>query len=95
MIIISLALSLIFNLVGMYINYKTFKETDRLKWSYKMPGGECMVEIGFGLLAVHKYAMRQDGQNSHRVRFAPITFFLQLLILGIVIYLITLLLSIP
>ena len=72
----------------MYINYKAYKESNYLKWSYKMPGGECMIEFGFGLLVVHKYAMRKDAQNSHRLIFEPITFFLQLFLIGILIYLI-------
>ncbi len=85
-IIISLAISLVINLILMYINYKNYKESNYLKWSYKMPGGECMIEFGFGLMVVHKYSMRKDGENTHRILFEPITFIIHILLTGIIFF---------
>lgn len=57
-IILSLIISLGINLIGMLINFIAFKNTGYIPLAIKMPGGECLLELGFGLRAFHTYAMR-------------------------------------
>ena len=84
--ILALILSVVINLVGMYVNYKSFEETKYLKLAYKMYGGECLIEFGFGLRVLHKYSMRKDQPSTATLHFAPITLFVSVFLLYLIFY---------
>lgn len=92
-IILSLLISLGINLVGMLINFITFKNTNHMPLAIKMPGGECLLEIGFGLRAFHTYAMRMGDSDRVSFTFAPITLIIQLIVIAGIILLIILLIN--
>lgn len=85
-ILIALGVSLIIHLIGAYVNYESFKETKYLKWSYKMHGGECLIEFGFGFGVLHKYSMRQEGKDTANIYFEPITLFISFIVLSSILY---------
>ena len=92
-ILISLGVSLAVNLIGMYINYRAYADNHYLLWSYKMPGGECMAEFGFGWHVFHTYTMLPDGTNSHSLRFSPLILLIGVVAGALIIYLVLLLLQ--
>ena len=53
-----------------------------------MHGGEITVELGFGLRAVHTYAMRVDQVTTHHLAFDPISMVVCLLVCIGIVYLV-------
>ncbi len=86
---IAFAAALLINLAGMYINYRSFVNTNYLKWSFKIHGGEFTGEFGFGLRVNHYYAMTSNGSDSHSIIFSPISFILFMLAAFAVLYAVT------
>lgn len=87
--VIALAAAIVINLAGTYINYRSFIDTNYLKLSFKIYGGEFMGEFGFWLRASHHYAMSSDGRNSHSITFSPISFIVFTLITFAAAYAVT------
>ena len=85
-IYVSIAVSLLIVLAGMFVNYRFYQEDHHLKYSIRMHGGEITIEHGFGLEAVHIYAMEPGGQNSHRLRFDPIGFLLYFAVIAVIVF---------
>ena len=71
---ISLGIALTLTFIGMYINYRSFQDDGRLKFAARMHGGEITVEHGFGLQAVHIYAMTPEESDAVSLRFSIISF---------------------
>ena len=71
---ISLGIALTLTFIGMYINYRSFQEDGRLKFAARMHGGEITVEHGFGLQAVHIYAMTPEESDAVSLRFSVFSF---------------------
>ena len=92
-IILSLIISLAINIIGMTINFFVFKSTNHMPLAIKIPGGECLLEVGFGLRAFHTYAMRVGDSDSVSFTFAPFTFIIQLIVIAIIVFLIILLIN--
>ncbi|MBQ7502454.1 hypothetical protein IJT93_07035 [bacterium] len=85
-ILISLAASLGINLLGMYINYRCFLQRNYLKWSFKVMGGECMSETGFGLSVFHTYGMSPEETDGHNLSFSPVNFIIFTAFTALLIY---------
>ena len=81
---IALAVSVILNLLCVYINYQSYHETNYLKWSYRNHGGEITIEFSPGWRAVHIYSMRSSDKDSHSLAFSPISLFISVLSLMLV-----------
>ena len=71
---ISLGIALTLTFIGMYINYRSFQDDGRLKVAARMHGGEITVEHGFGLQAVHIYAMTPEESDAVSLRFSAFSF---------------------
>lgn len=85
-IYVSIAVSLLIVLAGMFVNYRSYQEDHHLKYSIRMHGGEITIEHGFGLEAVHIYAMEPGGHDSHRLRFDPIGFLLYFAVIAVIVF---------
>ncbi|MCR4949934.1 MAG: hypothetical protein K6A40_01280 [Solobacterium sp.] len=83
---ISAAAALCLTLRGMLINYRAYQSGNYLKWSFKMHGGECTLERGFGLSVFHVYPMTMDGTSTHSLSLDPISFLLSIAILTALIW---------
>jgi len=77
--LIALITSLAINLVLLFINYHSYIESNYLKFSYRMYGGEIMIEYGFGWRVVHIYAMSMEDTNTHSLHFSPLSLLLTIL----------------
>ena len=87
-IILSLIISSVINLVGMLINFISFNNSGHMPLAIKIPGGECLLELGFGLRAFHTYAMRMGDSDSVSFSFAPITLIVQILLIALIVFII-------
>lgn len=87
-LIIAGLVSLLITLTGMYINYRSYIDTDYLKLSLKMHGGEITVENGFGLIVSHIYPMTENASASHNLRISVPGFLLTFLVIAVLITLI-------
>ena len=86
-LLISALASLAINLFALVVNWRAFLETQYLRWSYKIYGGEVMREVAFGLSAVHHYSMTPLGEgDSHALSFSLLGTVALLLLWGAVIY---------
>ena len=85
-IYLSIAVSLFLVLIGMFVNFRSYQADHHLIFSIKNHGGEITIEHGFGLEAVHIYAMEPGGQNSHRLRFDPIGFLLYFAVIAVIVF---------
>ena len=85
-ICISALIALLIIGIGMFINYRAFQQDHHLKYSIKHHGGEITIEHGFGLQAVHIYAMSPEENDSHTLRFDPISFLVFLLGITVIVY---------
>ncbi len=85
-IYLSIAVSLFLMLIGMFVNFRSYQADHHLIFSIKNHGGEITIEHGFGLEAVHIYAMEPGGQNSHRLRFDPIGFLLYFAVIAVIVF---------
>ena len=92
-IILSLIISSVINLVGMLINFISFSNSGHMPLAIKIPGGECMLEIGFGLRAFHTYAMAMGDSDSVSFKFAPISFIVQILVVALIVFIIILIIK--
>lgn len=86
-ITISLLISLLIVLIGMLINYRAYQENRYLQYSIRHHGGEITIEHGFGLQAVHIYAMDPADHDSHKLRFSLFSFLLFFIVTAILVYL--------
>ena len=85
--VIAALIALVITLAGMYINYRSFLDTQYLRWSLKMHGGEITVENGFGLRVSHIYAMTPEASNSHSLSFSPAGFLIMFLLIAAAVFL--------
>ena len=69
---VAFAAALVVCLFSMYINYRSYQETNYLEWSYRRYGGEITIEFAPGWHAVHIYAMRSGDHDSHKLVFSPL-----------------------
>ena len=79
-IITAAIISLTVNLILMFINYRSYLETNYLKFAHRIHGGEITVEFGFGWEAVHIYAMSTEETSSHALRFNLLSLLIALLL---------------
>ena len=86
----SLIISLIINIVLMIINYIYYLNNKHLLFGFKMYGGECLNENGFGLNVFHTYAMRPGQSDTVKINFTLTGFIVFLLLTTLIIYLIQL-----
>ncbi|MBO4918900.1 MAG: hypothetical protein J5365_01950 [Erysipelotrichaceae bacterium] len=87
-ITLSLIISLAVNLVGALINYIYYQFNRHLFLCFRSFGGEITVESGFGLIAVHIYAMEPNSSDSLHLRFEPLAFIVWLLAIALIVFLI-------
>ena len=80
-LIVAFAASLAVCLVSMAINYRAYRETNYLEWSYRSHGGEITIEFAPGWHAVHIYAMSPEERDSHKLSFSPLPLAAALLVL--------------
>ena len=86
LIAISLGASAALNLIGLLVNYLSFRSDQRLLLALRSYGGECMLEIGFGWRVFHTYAMREGQPNTAKLSFAPIELILQILLVAAILF---------
>ena len=79
---------LILTLLGMLVNYLSFRDRKWLKLAISRFGGEITIQYGFGLRMVHIYAMEQGGHDSVRLSFDPFSFLVCFVILSLIVFLI-------
>lgn len=91
--IAALLVSLVVNLCGMLANYLAFNNTNYLWLSFKMWGGECMSESGFGLRVFHVYGMTPDQATSHSLSFDPVNLVVQVVVVAVVARLVMLVIA--
>ena len=85
---LSLIVSLAVNLAGMLINYFYYRINRHLLLCFRSFGGEITVESGFGLIAVHIYAMDPYSSDSLHLRFEPLAFIVWLLAIALIVFLV-------
>ncbi|MBQ9886677.1 MAG: hypothetical protein IJM37_07460 [Lachnospiraceae bacterium] len=84
---VSIIISCVITAIGMLVNYIEYTNTNYLKWAFRMPGGECLNENGFGLNVFHTYAMSLEDTNSHHLTFSIISLILSIVVFAAVIFL--------
>ena len=90
---ISLGIAVLLSLLGTGGEYLYWLSNNRLVFSLDMPGGEMLLQIAFGLRALHTYAMTLEQTDSHSLHFSPLGFLAYTLAFTAVIYLILTLVS--
>ena len=75
-------------MTGMLANYRSYQNDHYLKYAIKNHGGEITIEHGFGLEAVHIYAMEMYGHDSHKLQFDLFHFMFDLFGFAAILYLI-------
>ena len=85
-VIIAIVLAALVCLAGMYVNYRTYKQENRLKFAIRHHGGEITVEEGFGLQAIHTYGMTPEQSNTHDLRFSIAGLLIWLVACAVLIY---------
>lgn len=80
-------ISLIINIVGMFINYQSYLTNKHLLLSFKRHGGEITYENGFGISVIHKYAMNMNQSDTHTMRFSLIGLIVSLVVVFMITYL--------
>ncbi|GEM_PF-2581935 len=79
--IIPVVIALVLDVGGTLVNYFYYRANNWLLWAVRMHGGEVTVEIGFGLRAVHLFAMTPDDITTHSLVPSPLGFLLTLMLL--------------
>ena len=87
-IIISFVISLFTCLCGAGINYYWFTKHNWLKFAFRTHGGEITIENGFGLEAVHTYAMRPEEVDVVGMKFSIALFIIWLLVIWLITFII-------
>lgn len=85
---ISMIAGLLLTLMGMLVNYLSFKDRNWLKLAINRFGGEITIQYGFGLRMVHIYAMEQGGHDSIRLSFDPFSFVVCFIVLSLIVFLV-------
>ena len=84
----SLKTAAVLTFIGMAVNI-LFHMTGRvIPLAYTMYGGECIIDMGFGIRVTHIYSMTMDGSDSVKAGFDPVSF----IVCFVLIYLIVLIL---
>ena len=83
---ISAIISLLVCTAGCAVNYLFFQKTGHFLLTYRIYGGECMNEVGFGLSAFHTYAMEINGTDSVHLGFSLYGFMTWWLVIALVIF---------
>lgn len=83
---ISAIISLLVCTAGCAVNYLSFQKTGHFPLAYRIYGGECMNEVGFGLSAFHTYAMEINGTDSVHLGFSLYNFMIWWLVIALVIF---------
>ena len=87
-IIISFIISLLTCLCGMGINYYWFTKHNWLKFAFRTHCGEITIENGFGLEAVHTYAMSPEEVDAVGMKFSIALFIIWLLVIWLITFII-------
>ena len=85
-VIIAIVLAALVCLAGMYVNYRTYKQENRLKFAIRHHGGEITIEEGFGLQAIHTYGMTPEQSDTHDLRFSAFHLLIWLAVCAVMFY---------
>ena len=84
--LLSLITSIIITLIGLLINYFSYRNDGKLLLAIKMYGGEIKLEYGFGLRLRTIYTMSSEGVNRTSLHFSIINFVFTVFVLSLIIF---------
>ena len=85
---ISLAAALVITFSGMAVNYQSFQNFGRLKYAYRIFGGEITAEWGFGLHSVIIFAMTETERTERSLSFSPLNFVITVVFFALAVFLV-------